>query len=123
MKKILTAMFLILATSSSVSSALAFTRYTYDNYGNRNGTVRSYYPGIASRYDANGKKIGTYVTNRNGITRGYDRFGRPSGVYIPTNRRNTRYNTYNPAYYNYNRGLGTLKSYDRFGRAVSGYSR
>lgn len=101
--------------------ASAYTRYTYDRYGNKTGSVKSIYPGITSRYDSNGKKIGTYVTNQNGLTRGYDRYGRQIGTYATNRNGVTR------AYDRYGRRYGTYyntpSSYNRYSRPAYGYYR
>ncbi len=119
MKKLLTAIVALCAIYGTVSETFALTRFTtYDRYGNKTGSVRSIIPGIVTRYDANGNKIGTYVNNR---AYNYN-YRYPNYNYIPTNRvmNRTYYynNTYNPAMYRYNRGLGGLKSYNRFGQRI-----
>lgn len=118
MKKLLTALIALCAIYGTTCETLALTRFTtYDRYGNRTGTVRSVIPGVVSRYDANGRKIGTYITNQS-----YNNYRYPNYKYIPTNRviNRTYYynNTYNPAMYRYNGGLGGLKSYNRFGQRI-----
>ncbi len=118
MKKLLTSIIALCAISGSVCETFALTRYTtYDRFGNKTGSVRSFYPGIVTRYDANGNKIGTYINNR-----AYNKYRYPNSTYIPTNSvmNRTYYynNTYNPHRYRYNTSLGGLKSYNRFGQRV-----
>ena len=118
MKKLLVTIFTLFAMYGMSCESFALTRYTtYDRYGNRTRAVNPVFPNIVTRYDSNGRKIGTYITNRN-----YNSYRYPTSNYIPTNRvmNRTYYynNTYNPAFYRYNGGLGGLKSYDRFGRRI-----
>lgn len=114
MKKLLSALVALCAIYGSVGEAFAVKRFTtYTPLTNYYGNYATNYPQTVTRYDANGNRIGTYAINR--------RYA-PQSTYIPTNRvlNRTYYynNTYNPAMYRYNGGLGGLKTYNRFGRRI-----
>ena len=79
MKKVLLSI-LILSLSTSVVLGVTTTN-SYDKYGRKTGSYKTYSNGVTNSYDKYGRKTGSYKQDSSGRIIQYDKYGRKVGSY------------------------------------------